>query len=624
MKKQQTSSSSQPSDCSVTINIETSGNINIYNCSGKDNECGCKDGGIDYHDGSEPIGSCVPASLGAKPKQSRDQKLNRLLNKTKTSSAMAAAFLQACRRFAAGKTPGSEIEAKMFQRFSQLSPELKKVMRCTGKSYDSINEQQKTLFAKTLLQDIDTAVTAENLAEAMNAEISAHVANTALQLTALEERPGKARLFEIPPGEEVFDSQVKIFRINGLRTSDYLPRLNVNEYLPEEFQQSCTPQIVGDHTEWNCSMQQPPCDGIQFDTACMRVLQIQSGTSVELDGVNFFNINAQIQFKIKFSSDNYRRVDAFVYGDITTPVKETINGEQKLITDSRVKDKIFFTVPADTPPGIYEFNVVVPNNSSIPSLGQELVSNVQFIEVVPPSTARFQIASENLRARRETAPQSWGSDEVGIKTIAIPFFEDLTLGEPQEHSFRFGDVDSQENRTMERVLFSHNQPIAGVVLTVTGYEIDGEEAYKKQITEWTDVFVELLKEQWAYILASGTITKELLKRLTNLGFWGYVIIGIAIAVTLAIDLFVALWAPADLIIEDTMGLSTTDLVRLTDVNIPAPVADSDKTIATSPNDIELRLMQTNKTAFEYKEERGYVCDDEDSWYNIRFRFNRLQ
>jgi hypothetical protein len=352
----------------------------------------------------------------------------------------------------------------------------------------------------------------------------------------------------------------------------------------------------------------------------MRVLQVQNGTSVELDGVNFFNINAQVQYKIKFSTENYKRVDAFVFGDITTPVKDA---DQKLITDSRVKDKIFFTIPADTPPGIYEFNVVVPNNSTIPSLGPELISNVQFIEVVPPSTARFQIATENLRARRETSPQSWGSDEVGIKTIAIPFFEDLTLGEPQVNSFRFGDVDSSENRAMEKAIFSHNQAIAAVVLSVMGHEIDGEEAYKNQIEDWKDVFVELLKEQWAYILSSSAITKELLKRLTNLGFWGYVIIGVAIAITLAIDLFIAVWAPADPIVEDTIALSTTDLVRLTNIDIPAPVADSDVTLYTTPQDIEVRLMQTGKIAFEYKEERGYVCDAEDSWYNIRFRINRL-
>jgi hypothetical protein len=70
---------------------------------------------------------------------------------------------------------------------------------------------------------------------------------------------------------------------------------------------------------------------------------------------------------------------------------------------------------------------------------------------------------------------------VGIKINSIPIFTDLSMGEMQQNSFRFDDVDSGETRAMESVLFSQSQPILGVILAVTGYEIDGEDAYQNQL-----------------------------------------------------------------------------------------------------------------------------------------------
>lgn len=617
----------QSSDCSVTINIETSGSINIYNCSKvpEDKDCGCKDNTEQDCKPDGAVGACVPASLGAKPKQSRETKLERLLKNNPVPSALGASFIHTCKRFDAGKTAGNELESKMFEKFRGMSPQMKNILKCTAQSFNSLSAKHKRLFAGGLMQDINTPVNADSLAQAFGQEITGLISGLALENheAPLEERPGRMRLFEIPVGEEVFESQVRIFKINGLRTYDNIPRLRQQDLLPEEFQQTCTPRLNGDMVEWDCEMQEPPCDGAQLDNTCLRVQQIQNGTSVTLEGVNFFDINAKVQLRIKQSADNYAEADAFVYGDIQTPLTEIINGTERNIADSRVHDKIFFTIPQNTPPGIYEFMVVVPNTTGLSGFGDKIVSNIQYLEIIPPSTARFQISSERLWARKETAPQSWGSDEVGIKINAIPFFADLNIGEMQQHSFRFGDVDSGDTRQMESVLFSHTQPILGVILSVIGYEIDGEEAYKDQITEWTDVFYDLLKEQWKYIFANSAIAREIFTRLTNLGFWGYVIIAVAIAITLVVDLFIALWAPADLIIQDTLGFSVTDLARMTNINIPAPEADSDKTIYTTADDIDVRLMLTAKIQNQYTEERGYLSDDEDSWYNIKFRYNRI-
>jgi len=121
----------------------------------------------------------------------------------------------------------------------------------------------------------------------------------------MEEVPVKLRLFNIPlPGEKVFTSQVKIFRTNNLRTIDNILALQVGDFLPEEFQQVSVPAIVNGHGEWNYSMQEPPSDGFQLGNVYMSVPQVQSGTSVTLEGSNYFDINAKVRFRIKNTSDN--------------------------------------------------------------------------------------------------------------------------------------------------------------------------------------------------------------------------------------------------------------------------------------------------------------------------------
>ena len=132
----------------------------------------------------------------------------------------------------------------------------------------------------------------------------------------------------------------------------------------------------------------------------------------------------------------------------------------------------------------------------MPGWGPVLFSNGERIAVVPPSTARFQIVTERLDCPEETAPESFGSDEVGIgsRRVAVP---DLTSGEVQQPNggkpIRFSDVDSGESRTMDHLIFAHQQPIAGAVLSIMGFEIDGEEAFEKQIDGFSDAFVEILK-----------------------------------------------------------------------------------------------------------------------------------
>ena len=148
--------------------------------------------------------------------------------------------------------------------------------------------------------------------------------------------------------------------------------------------------------------------------------------------------------------------------------------------------------------------VLVPNVGQVPGWGDVLNSNEERIEVTVPATARFQIATESLHCVDETEPAFFGSDEVGLKMIAVALFPDLTGGDPQEPNggqpIRFGDVDSGETRALDHLLFSHQQPIVGAALSIMGFEVDGEDAFKQQIEDFTAAFVDILKDELEFLL----------------------------------------------------------------------------------------------------------------------------
>jgi hypothetical protein len=334
--------------------------------------------------------------------------------------------------------------------------------------------------------------------------------------------------------------------------------------------------------------------------------------------VNFISVDATVRLTAQPPGTATREVAAHVVGDIATPLTEVVNGVTVPIRDSRVRDRIVFRVPDDLPPGVYAFQVAVPNVSGIPALGDPIVSNPQYLRVVPPATARFQIASELLNAREETSPASFGSDEVSIRILAVPLLADLTSGEVQEATFRFGDVDGGEQRDMTRVLFSQQGNIAGVALSIVGFEIDSEDAFKRQIDSFSAAFIDIVKQEWDFIKAKLAAVGGY-EALKGLGVKGYIALAIAAAITLAVDVFVALWAPADLIIEDALGLTTADLGTLTNANFPAPIVAEH----TTAGDINVTVTPLDKRPQQFRERRAYRSDDEDSRYEIDLRYNRV-
>ena len=172
---------------------------------------------------------------------------------------------------------------------------------------------------------------------------------------------------------------------------------------------------------------------------------------------------------------------------------------------------------------------------------------------------------------------------------------------------------------MDHLLFSHEQPIVGAALSIMGFEIDGEEAFEKQIDNFTDAFIEVLKDELAFVLDHLKETEDIVKKLAEKGLTGAIAGAIALGVLLAIDVFVALWAPADLIIEDALGPSALELVQLTSVNFPLPAPSEHIT----PQGIKVKVTPLDKIPQQYRERREYISDDEGSDYEIVLRYNRL-
>jgi hypothetical protein len=446
--------------CRIDTHIESQGDVNIYNCTAPRSSSEHYPPPKDDHV-CPPVapGACVPVSLGSKPKLSRRRKLDTLLANTRVPSALGASFFHLTRRFLAGKAAANALEERAFATLGRLSPELRRVLACALDSFDSVSSgERNALFASALLRDVDQPLDVAQLTQAFAQEI---VGNVGIKVfdnprCATEEHPGQVRTPPFPGGEFP-PPPVRVCRVNGLRTGSFLPPLAPGDYTLAELQQRCRVVLEGTEPKLVCEVQTTDCPGQSVDGVCLRVQEVEAGQAVQLEGVNFCSIDTKVRLIDAVTQTIVREIDAQVCGDDETPLTEIVNGIEALITDCRVHDRLTFRVPDDLPPGPYDFFVLVPNVSRIPGWGDVL--SPQFperIAVVLPSTARFQIASETLHCKDETSPAFFGSDEVGIKILAVPLFPDLTGGDVQEPNggepIRFDDVDSGETRGMDHLL----------------------------------------------------------------------------------------------------------------------------------------------------------------------------
>ncbi len=371
--------------CDIDIRIDCRGDVNIYNCatpSGTSQPPDCPPCPPTY-------GTCIPVVAGAKHKLSRDQKLNRLAEGVPVPSALAAGAMHMIRRFLLGKTPANPLEVAAFATLRTISRD---ILSCTLAAFDAAPlHQRNRLFVQSLLLDPNQPLGEAALTTALGQEI---VQRIGVQVFGDpngvdEERPGRIRV--LPPEGEFPPNPVRICKVNGLRTARHIPPINPDDYLPAEIQQDCAIKMVDGQPKVVCEVltvtDPSTCPGNSLTLAganavCLRVLDVPLGESVVLEGVNYFSVDAKVRFTDKQSGTAVGDVDAHVWGDGDTPVTDA-NGQ--LINDCRVNDRLTFQVPNDLAPATYQIQVVVPNVTGVSAFGPELVSDVEFINVIPPA-----------------------------------------------------------------------------------------------------------------------------------------------------------------------------------------------------------------------------------------------
>jgi hypothetical protein len=610
-----------PKGCGFVFEINVKGDLHIHNhCAGetapnppvKEPAPCCPPNGAGN--------TCLPPIAGRKQKASPTQKFAKLAAGNRVPSVLAAGAMHLVRRFLADASPANPLEQAAFARLAQAPQALRQTLACAAAQVDGMGDKLRSNLFDTRILGLGTneALDPAQLNKLFGAEIVQRAAITAFGDADVAERPGKIRVYE-PVGEDFF-SQVRICSVNDLRTGNFIPPVAPGAYRPEEIAKDCVISLVDGKPQVTCQVRTGNCLG---DTStggeCLTVPSVVAGDGVLLQGVNFFSVNAKVLLSARAPATGSFELDCHVVGDLDTPVNETVDGQTRLINDCRVHDRISVTLPADLPPAFYYISVSVPNITGIAALGNRLVSNSQVIEVLPTVTARFQITAEKLHCRGETSPAWIGSDEVGLRFLAMALNANLSTGPLQDIKMRFGDVDSGDNRDIDRIIFDQTAPMAGVALIVLGHEVDGEDQYNNMVTSITDIFIDLVKEQINFVkeaLAAAGITAAALKALSTKAI---VVAAIAIAVTLAVDLIVAAWAPADLIIEDSIGYSLAQLAQLTSPNFDVPP----RLHFTTGGGIVVDTTPLEKLATQYKEKRNYYSEDESSAYEVFFRINRV-
>lgn len=556
-------------------------------------------------------GACVPLALGRKHKNGLDAKLQPILHDNAVPSVLAATVFQQARRYALGNEPANQLETAAFEVFRSLTSDVQAVLRCSLDLLDALpTADRDRILAPEVLNRPDQSFSVDELVPLVQEELRARAAVATFgDPTCVDERPGLQR--PIPGNEGDINFFPGICRINRLRTT--LSVDDLGSLTSEELQQVCVDDVVNGEVATTCEVQTADCPGDDIEGTCLRVQEIPAGGGVTLEGVNYYDTSATVLLTAKAPGTEEREVEAHVCGDLTTPATEMIGEGEFAITDCRVQDQLAFRVPEDLPEGIYDLRVFATDASgrqwSTPPPGP-------MIRVVPSPTAGFQIAAEELECVEETSPGWAGSDEVGLRVNVVPLSLDFSPGAMASpfgpSGMRFGDVDSDNTRRINQSVF-REAGIGGVVISIAGFEIDDDEAYEKQIQGFADAFEHVLKSNWQLLSEGiGGVGGAVATALISTG-WG---LAIGAAIALAINIGLALWAPADLIIEDTLAFRASDLAALTSPNFPIPAIPP----YTSPGGIDVTVEPISKGA-QYVERREYKSGD--STYRLTIRHNRM-
>lgn len=585
-------------NCTTNISINNYGNINIYGCDcSNDKPASCNE--------QQSSCDCIPVAKGHKVKRSIEDRFKPLMENA-IPSEVTGGFIHALRRYTSGFTPENGLEKQLFTSLRQHSTSIQNVLKCIVETFDDLAPDiKKKLFGDIANNNVAIPLNPNGIVQALKDEIRQRSLFDTFGDEECFDNPHPGLRRAVPQGDFGEFANPSVFRVNSLRTADFKPAMSIDEYESQEIEQVCrlntSDPIRGLECRSRSIIEDNACRGRVVDDTCMTVLEVIPGEEVLLTGVNFFNSDARVV--ITANDGLYtQEVQAFVCGDQVTPLDD--GGD--IIDDSRVSDQIVFVVPIDIPSGVYNFVVSFVDN--IVPEPQNVRSQPQFLEVVPPRDTMFRLSAVDLICTEET--DGLGSDEVALNFFVGSIASDGSIASPRIIIRRFDDVDSGESREIDRVLFE-GANLNAVFVALIGFEVDNERAYREQIESigeafilyWTILF-DGVADAWDPI--GGNFFSFILLH----GWWG----GLTSIFTQALATFWSLYAPADLILHDRIIWTASDIERALRTDVPIPARSTE-----SANGIDVSISLQIRNEGQYFEQRTYRSDDEDSTYQVTYR-----
>ena len=589
-------------NCVTNISINNYGNITILGCN-------CGEAKPTPSGTQTPICDCIPTASGHKAKRSLADRLKPLLRDA-VPSVVTGAFVHALRRYISGTAAANAFEKSIFTHFSRLSPAVQDVLECVVKTYDGLEpDVRKELFADIANGDVAIPVNPDRLIEPLKDEIRQREVHHTFSREECFDDPSPGLRRPRNDGEFGESARPMVCKINGLRTADFKPDMMIDEYNDEEKEQVCEVNTSETPPSLECRprtiAEDVTCPGRNVDETCLTVPEVMPGEEVLLEGVNFYNSDATIVFSPR-DGDGVHEVSARICGDLVTPLQEVVGGSRVVIDDCRVNDQLVFVIPSDIAPGVFELRVSFVDHES-PD-GRTVQSTPQFVRVVPSRDTAFRLTVDELVCTEET--DGLGSDEVALTFFTGSIGRDGTVSPPSIITRRFDDVDSGESRDLDELLFTGSN-FNAVFVSVTGFEVDNERAYREQIESTGEAFILFWTILFDAIADIEDYTGETVSALVLIhGWWG----GLTSIFTQALATFWALYAPADLIMNDRMVWSAAEIGRALRDDVPLPERS-----AESENGIDVSISLQTRRDGQYFEQRTYRSEDEDSTYRITYR-----
>lgn len=585
----------------------------------------------------------VPPPTGEefKEKQSFDDRLAETLAAAEVPSAFAGAFVQLSRAYLSGREPGSPLEEANFATFDALAQSTKDAIGRVVAGIDALPaEDSARLYGGDFVTaDASEILTAAALTDKVGSELRARVSVGVYEdpdpSACLDgERPGLPRVTLCPDIDVDFDGfcnamcRVKTSSVVfPVRTAGHVPRLSATDLLPTEVEEACTADGGGGPPLCSTVMT-PDCKGdpVSGSNVCHAVPVAVQGGSVTLRGFNFFDVDARVRLALTTNLANVTEVPAHVCGDVDAGASAPLDCDS-------INDRITFTVPSNLAAGLYRITVEVPNNTGDPTHDRPVYFSREgrpVIQVVPPLNTEFELISEELLCIDETGADILGSDEVGVSVITTRLSNDGSFDPVADVvKFEFGDVDSGNRRRLDQRHFMGTLGNQSVAVAIVGFEIDNREAFEQEIDRFADAYVAILKTNWGiFAAAAGTVAGGIAT------LYGGPVVGTAVAagLTFAINSIVALWAPADLIIEDASAVSFLPMAERTSLNFPNPPVQEYESsrgirVTAAPcedtEDLDRPECEASaKSPQQYRERREYNGGNRGSDYQITLRYRR--